>query len=84
MARKDKRTESLTEDEIFKLKEISLNNFRNFTEFSVAVKVQRTALINTIARGSGSPLTVRRIRKFLSNFKLIKKNNSFLKIKTKP
>lgn len=63
--KKDKRTENLTQEEIDQLKELS-KSYESFSEFSIKVRVERTALINTLSRGSAAPATVRKIRKFLS------------------
>lgn len=63
-AKKDKRTEKLTDEEIQLLKEKAAEA-KSFSSFSVGLKVERTALINTLARGSASPATVRKIRRFI-------------------
>ena len=61
----DKRTSPLTPKELETLKKLSEES-RSFSQFSLLVKVERTALINTLARGSAAPATVKKIRKFLT------------------
>lgn len=63
--KKDKRTESMSDEEIEQLKRLS-ETFPTFSAFSVEIKIERTALINTMARGSASPATIRKIRKVLA------------------
>lgn len=64
MEKKDKRTESLTPEEIQMLKDLAAKE-SSFTDFAIKVRLERVRLTNTIIRGSGSPRTIKIIRKYL-------------------
>lgn len=59
------KSEELTKEELQILENLS-TGYSSFSEFSLAMKVERTVLYNTMWRKSGSPATIRKIRKALA------------------
>lgn len=61
---KKRKSESLTDDELTKLKEYK-NSFKTDVECAASLYIDRNVLSRVILAGSGSPDTVKKIRKVL-------------------